>query len=458
MVFASLPFLFVILPLFLLGDSLARYCNNARARNAVLLGLSCLFYVWGENFNVLYLLAIGGITLIGGTLVHKLSCKKILLTIFISVNLLFLFYFKYRGWLFSLILPDIKPPQALMPLGISFFTFHAISYLIDIYRKEILPAKSILEFFTYFCMFPHLVAGPIVRYGQVENALHERYSGYNFFAYGVYRFLVGLNKKVLIADSLSLMVDSAFRIEALNHLHFFDAWLGMTAYALQIYFDFSGYSDMAIGLAAMAGIRFEENFKRPYSSCSIRDFWRRWHISLSSWFRDYVYFPLGGNRRGLFGTLCNLVIIFFLCGLWHGAELSFIVWGLWHGLALVLERLFFPAKPLNQVVGRVYVFFWVTVGWVFFRAANMDEALRMLLIMFSPDMFPVTLTYHVKATLALGVGACLILLPDRFLPDYAKTSIADISLYSIIPQFALAWLSVIILVSSETTPFLYFNF
>jgi len=226
-----------------------------------------------------------------------------------------------------------------MPLGISFFTFHAISYLVDIHRKDIKPARSVADFFAYFCMFPHLVADPIVRYAQIREQISGRRPDRELFNFGVYRFLLGLNKKVIIANSVSVIADTAFTNNMLGSgLGMMDAWVGIAAYTIQIYFDFSAYSDMAIGLAAMPGFRFEENFRRPYSSASIKEFWRRWHISLSSWFRDYLYIPLGGNRKGNLVSFCNLIIVFFLCGLWHGANLTFIIWGLWHGGFLVIER------------------------------------------------------------------------------------------------------------------------
>ena len=255
------------------------------------------------------------------------------------LNIFLLFCCKYVCWVISLILPFLELKQPKLPLGISFFTFHAISYLIDIRRGVIQPAKNAVDFLTYFCMFPHLVAGPIVRYAQVQHELTRRGPDASLFSYGVFRFLMGLNKKVLIANSVAGIADAAFVLSSQGNLHFLDAWLGIAAYTVQIYFDFSGYSDMAIGLAAMAGFHFEENFNRPYSSSSIREFWRRWHISLSSWLRDYLYIPLGGSRGSVLSTYRNQLVVFFICGLWHGADMTFIVWGLWHGIFLIVERM-----------------------------------------------------------------------------------------------------------------------
>lgn len=347
-----------------------------------------------------------------------------------------------------------------MPLGISFFTFHAIRYLIDVYRRHIPPAKNALDFLTYFCMFPHLVAGPIVRYAQVKDDLGARGPDKELFAFGMYRFLVGLNKKVIIANSVAVMADSAFSMSTVGTLHFFDAWLGITAYAVQIYFDFSGYSDMAIGLAAMAGFRFEENFLRPYSSASIREFWRRWHISLSSWLRDYLYIPLGGSRHGEFATYRNLLLVFFLCGLWHGADVTFILWGLWHGVFLVLERL--PVgrmlERLPGILCRGYTLLVVLVGWVFFRAENIGAAGTYLSDMFTVSFAPVALSYHATACVALVAGTVLCLLPDRFFPAPTSRMAGSFPASAYWLQALLAVLSVALLLIGARNPFIYFDF
>lgn len=298
MVFASLSFIFLLLPLFLAIDFSARLAKPGTLRNVGLLLISLLFYTWGEAAGVFLLLVLGVINYVAGNYLPKSKNPRLWIAAFVSLNLAVLVGFKYAYWLLSFVLPALANKTASMPLGISFFTFHAISYLIDVYRRQVAPARNALDFLTYFCMFPHLVAGPIVRYAQVKDDLSTRGPDRELFTFGMYRFLVGLNKKVIIANSVAILADSAFSMSAGGHLHFFDAWLGLMAYAIQIYFDFSGYSDMAIGLAAMAGFHFEENFQRPYSSTSIREFWRRWHISLSSWLRDYLYIPLGGNKRG----------------------------------------------------------------------------------------------------------------------------------------------------------------
>lgn len=316
MVFASLSFIFILLPLFLVVDFSARLAKSAVLRNSGLLFISLLFYTWGEAANVFLLFGLGIVNYAAGNYLPKSKNPRRCIAIFVAVNLAVLIGFKYACWLLAFVIPALVGKKASLPLGISFFTFHAISYLIDVHRRHIAPAKTALDFLTYFCMFPHLVAGPIVRYAQVRDDLAGRGPNRDLFSFGLYRFLVGLNKKVIIANSVAVMADSAFLMSAGGHLHFFDAWLGIMAYAVQIYFDFSGYSDMAIGLAAMAGFHFDENFRRPYSSASIREFWRRWHISLSSWLRDYLYIPLGGNKGSRQATYRNLLIVFALCGLW----------------------------------------------------------------------------------------------------------------------------------------------
>jgi alginate O-acetyltransferase complex protein AlgI len=460
MVFASLSFLFFVLPLFLAFDFTARRFSSLPLRNVALLGASLLFYTWGEAANVFLLLALGIINNAAGRRLPASGKPRLELALFIAVNLAVLTGFKYAPWLFSFLLPGPALHKASMPLGISFFTFHAISYLIDVYRRQISPAKSALAFLTYFCMFPHLVAGPIVRYAQVEDDLSARGPDKELFSFGMYRLLVGLNKKVLIANSVAVMADSAFSLSGLGNLRFLDAWLGIMAYAVQIYFDFSGYSDMAIGLAAMAGFRFEENFRRPYSSAGIREFWRRWHISLSLWLRDYLYFPLGGSKRGAFATYRNLLIVFFLCGLWHGADATFLLWGLWHGLFLIFERL--PAGRMLErapgILRRGYALFVVLVGWVFFRAENVNTAVAYMKDMFTFSFAPVVLTYHTLACVALLVGVALCLAPDRYFPEPASRRPGSFPAGAFFAQIVLAVASVALLLTGARNPFIYFDF
>lgn len=459
MVFASVSFIFLILPLFLSMDFCARLAHAATLRNMALLFVSLVFYTWGEAFNVFILVALGIINFFAGKYLPESKNKRFFLGIIVAVNLITLIGFKYSYWVISFFIPDLSAKKVSMPLGISFFTFHAISYIIDIYRKQIQPARTALDFLTYFCMFPHLVAGPIVRYAQVKEDLSARGPDKELFSFGLYRFLVGLNKKVIIANSVAVLADSAFSFGPEN-LHFFDAWLGIVAYAVQIYFDFSGYSDMAIGLAAMAGFRFEENFRRPYSSINIREFWRRWHISLSSWLRDYLYIPLGGSKESKQATYRNLIIVFFFCGLWHGADVTFVLWGLWHGLFLVIERLSVGRllERVPEVLSRSYTLIVVLIGWVFFRAENIDVAGAYLKGMFTISFAPVTLTYHAMACVALAVGVVLCLLPDRFFPAPTSRNAGEFSASAYGLQALLAVLSIAFLLRGARNPFIYFDF
>lgn len=460
MVFSSLSFIFVILPLFLVCDNLVRKIGNTFSRNIILLIVSLLFYIWGDTTNVFLLLALGIINFFGAKQLHR-SKGPLFLAILIVVNISVLFIVKYAFWVSGLIDPELMKKNIRMPLGISFFTFHAISYIIDVHRKTIEPARNVWDFLTYFCMFPHLVAGPIVRFAQVQNEMKDRWLDKDLFAFGIYRFLVGLNKKVLIANTVSILADSAFTMAPNGYLHGIDAWIGILAYTVQIYFDFSGYSDMAIGLAAMAGFRFEENFKRPYSSKSLRDFWRRWHISLSSWLRDYLYIPLGGNRGGTIATYRNLFLVFFICGLWHGANFTFVVWGVWHGLFLIFERL-----PLGKAIdkmplplARLYAMLVVIIGWVFFKADSLTDAIRYISIMFgSEGLGKLTLEYHFAGMLALAVAIVLCAVPDKVFPSPSSHTPAKFSFGFYGIQALLAVLSIRLLLVNARNPFIYFNF
>ena len=477
MVFASIVFIFAFLPAFLFCDGLGRLTGRrtgAGTRNAFLFASSLAFYAYGDIWHVLILLLMGVFNYGAGALLasRKRACMAEikggghnLLILLIFCNVALLLYYKYAYWLVGLVLdrPDLQAPA--LPLGISFFTFHAVSYLVDIWRGDTKPAKNAIDFLAYFTMFPHLVAGPIVRYAQVADDLGRRGPDRELFAFGLHRFLLGLNKKVLIANTAAPMADKAFELAGTGHLVFADAWLGLLAYAVQIYFDFSGYSDMAIGLAAMAGFHFEENFRRPYAAANMRDFWRRWHISLSSWLRDYVYIPLGGSRQGHFATSRNLLLVFFLCGLWHGADVTFVLWGIWHGLFLVLERNATFAQLLERLPGvlsRLYVAFAVLVGWCLFRAENWDSATEYLAILFSPALQAPLLLWFKASLLAVVIGLIICLLPDRFVrvpsAKEAGRNPSSFAWQSHALHIVLAVFSCSLLMSQARNPFIYFNF
>lgn len=345
MVFSSTAFLFLFLPIVLVLHFVLR---GVRFRNVLLLLASLLFYAWSEQGIVLLLIASIVLNYSFGLGIDR--CKdsaqaRTLLIAAIAMNLAVLAYFKYTSFLIGNLnwllaqfhWSEIKAPKIHLPAGISFFTFHAISYIVDIYRRSASAQRNPIKLALYFDFFPQLIAGPIVRYHDIESQLDRRSITLDDVSIGIQRFVIGLAKKMLVANTLAQPADEIFAI-AMPQLTPGVAWLGIVCYTLQIYFDFSGYSDMAIGLARVFGFRFLENFNYPYVARSIREFWRRWHISLSNWFRDYLYIPLGGNRCSPRRQYFNLLVVFSLCGLWHGASLNFLIWGLFHGAFLVLER------------------------------------------------------------------------------------------------------------------------
>ncbi len=398
MVFSSVIFLFFFLPV-----SLLLYLFPGRKwRNSFFLVASLFFYAWTEySYTLVLILSILGNFVFGMLLnrafererggLSEAKQKKRLLVCGICFNLGMLVIFKYTRFLLGNLsnvwswfgIPQFEIPSVYAPLGISFFTFHALSYLIDVYRGDAPAQKSPTGLAIYMAAFPKVLAGPIVQYGKAVKELGARTITSGAFVLGIERFITGLAKKVLIANPLAAVADAAFRLPAysLQPLH---AWVGILCFTLQIYFDFSGYSDMAIGLGKMFGFDFPENFNFPYISQSVREFWRRWHISLSLWFRDYLYIPLGGNKCSAGRTRINLVIVFLLCGFWHGASWNFIIWGAWYGLFLVLERTALGGiiesawRPLRHL----YLLFVVMIGWVFFRAETTAYAITYLKTLF----------------------------------------------------------------------------
>jgi len=382
MLFSSPVFLFLFLPV-----SLAlHFLIGHKFRNLFLLIASLLFYVWGEGTYVVMMVSIIAVNYALGRWIEGRTGERSVkgaVAVAVIINVGLLIAFKYSNFLVnqvnSALLPlritplDLKPVH--LPLGISFFTFHALSYVIDISRGQVRAGKP-LDFAVYMTFFPHAIAGPIVRYGDIAEQIRRRVITTAGFAEGIRRFILGLAKKVLVANTVAMTADAIFTLPQ-GELTAGLAWLGLVCYTLQIYFDFSGYSDMAIGLAKLFGITFLENFDYPYAARSVTEFWRRWHISLSTWFRDYLYIPLGGNRSGAARTCFNLVTVFFLCGLWHGASWTFAAWGLYHGAFLIIERtrigrvvelLWSPGKHL-------YTLLVVSLGWVLFRADSLSHSL-----------------------------------------------------------------------------------
>jgi alginate O-acetyltransferase complex protein AlgI len=396
MLFSSPLFLFLFLPvvLALAGVAYVPYALTGRRGflralvNPLLFAASLVFYAWGEpRFVLVMLVSIAGNWALGWCVGSWRGERRgrLALAAAVAFDLGLIGFFKYWNFLWdnleALQLPLARFPSdpVGLPIGISFFTFQALSYVIDVHRGDAERQRNPLDFGLYIALFPQLIAGPIVRYRDIARQLVERAITLEGFARGVRRFTIGLGKKVLIANVVAGVADEVFGLES-GQLTASVAWLGTLAYALQIYFDFSGYSDMAIGLGLMLGFRFRENFEHPYVSRSVTEFWRRWHVSLSTFFRDYLYVPLGGNRGGRSRTLANLAIVFFLCGLWHGAAWSFVVWGLYHGAFLVLERAFFTERRRERggLLGLAYTWLVVMVGWVFFRADTLARALAHL--------------------------------------------------------------------------------
>jgi len=386
MVFSSPVFLFLFLPVTLA----VYYLLPHRARNYWLLATSLVFYGWGEpKFLPVMLASIAANFLLALWIDGEDDTRrrKLIVALAVVLNIGLLVAFKYTNFLadgLNAILRAINEPAILipaiaLPIGISFFTFHALSYVIDIYRRDATALRDPFVMGLYIALFSQLVAGPIIRYHDIAYQLGERRIDRAMFARGVERFVIGLGKKVLIANTAAVPAELIFSLTS-DQLTTPVAWLGVLCYTVQIYFDFSGYSDMAIGLGLMFGFRFLENFNYPYISQSVTEFWRRWHISLSNWFRDYLYIPLGGNRGAPWRTYLNLVIVFFLCGLWHGASINFVVWGLYYGLFLVMERMGAGRSIARwwRPLRHVYLLLVVMIGWVFFRAETWPQAFAML--------------------------------------------------------------------------------
>ncbi len=401
MVFSTPIFLFFFLPIVLATYFSAR---GSTLRNLILLLASLLFYAWGQA-DSLWLLMLSVAINYGLTMLLNLftatAYRRVVLGFAVIANLFPLFYFKYSDFLYSLVSQICGPiiwqghPLVLatcLPLGISFFTFHCLSYVIDVYSGRVKAQRNPIDLALYISFFPQLIAGPIIRYHDICNQLVERQESLAKFAEGTRRFIIGLAKKLLIANVLGKIADEIFKLPP-GTFTSGTAWLGAVCFTLQIYFDFSGYSDMAIGLCLMFGFKILENFNYPYVSSSIREFWQRWHISLSNWFKEYLYIPLGGNRGGKFKTAINLVTVFFLCGLWHGASWTFVIWGLYHGFFISIEKI-----GLERLIKRawtplqhLYAMTVVIIGWVIFRAENLQQTQEFLKAMFFLSTSPQTL-------------------------------------------------------------------
>lgn len=464
MVFSSLVFLCIFLPIvFLLHCILP----GIRAKNAMLLLASLAFYGYGEPVYILLMLASALFNYICACLIEKKpSIKRVLVTIAVIGNLTLLVIFKYSGFLVGLVNgafgSSIPVPEIRLPIGISFYTFQAMSYVIDVYRGTTRAQKNFGKVLLYISFFPQLIAGPIVKYHDVEMEIQERHQTLEGVSDGIRRFLAGLGKKVLIANTMGAVADTLYALPN-TQVNIAVAWIGALSYMLQIYFDFSGYSDMAIGLGRMFGFHFKENFHYPYISGSIREFWRRWHMSLSGWFQEYLYIPLGGNRKGKVRTVINKFIVFLCTGIWHGANLTFLFWGIYHGFFLMLEE-FIPA--IRNAGGRIKSFFQhiyallvVCVGFVFFREDTMSQGLFWVKEMFTGFHFErictslawQQLTPVYLLTFAVGILACM---PVKKLVEGKKGYEA----LTYIGSLVVLVLCILNLASGTYNPFIYFRF
>ena len=391
MVFSSMTFIWIFLPILLF----VYYISKEKYRNIILLIFSLIFYSWGEPKYIVLMLISILVNYIFGRILDKCNKKKnktIVLIFSIIFNLGLLVYFKYFNFIATnidnIIGNNVIPNKNIvLPIGISFYTFQIMSYIIDLYRGDIKVQKNLLNLALYISFFPQLIAGPIVKYKDIDEQLQKRTVTIEKFSNGIKRFVYGLAKKVIFANTLAYIADTIFNSN-IEFLNMPIAWLGAICYTLQIYFDFSGYSDMAIGLGKMFGFEFMENFNLPYISESITEFWRRWHISLSTWFKEYLYIPLGGNRKGKIRTYINLLIVFFATGIWHGASWNFVVWGLFNGFFLVIERIKLKElldKNKLKFINHIYALLVIIFGWVLFRADTLKSALQYMKIMISPS-------------------------------------------------------------------------
>ena len=470
MVFSSILFIFFFLPAVLF----MYFIVPQRLKNFVLLFFSLIFYTWGEPVYILIMLFSTVFDYINGLLIEKfysnqrIKAAKIVLICSVVINLGILGFFKYNNFFIENInaLQGVELPliDIALPIGISFYTFQTLSYTIDVYRREIHAQKNIVSFGAYVTMFPQLVAGPIVQYKDIETQLNLHQVTVSGFSYGINRFIIGLAKKVLLANNIGLLWEQISG-GSLSSLPTSEAWLGAIAFSFQIYFDFSGYSDMAIGLGEMFGFHFKENFNYPYCAKSITEFWRRWHISLGSWFREYVYIPLGGNRQGLKRQLFNILIVWCLTGFWHGASWNFVIWGLYFGVLLIIEKVFLLKRlSRHRLLSHIYTLILVVISWVIFAFDNISNVGLYLKAMFGLNgvgFFSSEASYLLYSNAILWIACAVFSINlskrkslstetnvGKWVTPVVKTALSA----------GLFFISVSFLVGDTYNPFLYFRF
>lgn len=492
MLFSSMIFLWCFLPVVLIVNLLLSVLpfknaeNRIYVKNLWILICSLIFYAWGGIKYLIIMLASIVINYYGGHIINNAIKKKLVLVIIVICNVGLLFFFKYFNMFVIAVEAFIQSEQSftsslemmfsmkgtgalgikhiVLPIGISFFTFQSMSYVIDVYYGKVKVQNRLSSFALYVSLFPQLIAGPIVKYSDVEAEINYRKEKVESFRIGIKRFCYGLGKKVIVANTMGEVADKIWAND-ISSLGTLVAWLGIITYTFQIYYDFSGYSDMAIGLGKMLGFNFKENFNYPYLSTSIQEFWRRWHISLSSWFKEYIYIPLGGNRKGEKRTYFNVFVVFLLTGIWHGANFTFIVWGLLYAVLQIVERLFLKKlldKNPIKIINWIYTMLMVIVGWVFFRANTIFDAVEYLKQMFSLNVTDLSVLTFISAkllivllvaVLCMGVLQKILKRVYDKIENYMFVRIADVSI-----QFLLLILSISFIVSGTYNPFIYFQF
>ena len=457
MVFSSLTFLVLFLPILLIIYFLVK---NIKIKNYILLIFSLIFYAWGEPIYIIIMIFSIIITYFYARLIaSNKNYKKLILILTIILLLSSLLFFKYYNFIIEniniIFNINIKKSGLSLPIGISFYTFQAISYIVDVYNKKVKAEKNILYLALYISLFPQLIAGPIVRYETIADEIRNRKHSVNNIANGLKRFILGLSKKVIIANNMALIVDTIF--DSKTNVGSILIYLGALCYALQIYYDFSGYSDMAIGLGKIFGFNFLENFDYPYISKTITEFWHRWHISLSSWFKDYVYIPLGGNRKGKAIQIRNILIVWLLTGLWHGANWNFIIWGLYYGILLLLEKFVLKdiIPKIPNIISHIITLFLILIGWVIFRITDINTLLETLKYMFIYKETNI-LTFILNNTKL--IFSFYLIIPAIILCFKVKKRMIKNQYIINVLYIILLLINISILISNTYNPFIYFRF
>lgn len=466
MVFSSIVFLYIFLPIMLI----MYFIVPKKFKNAIMILASLVFFAWGEIRYIFIMLLLAIMDFFCGKSIEKYKGDKKKMRFYllfdVLVNLLILFFFKYADFIISNvnIITGLKIPllNIPLPIGVSFNTFQSLSYIIDVYRGTVVCEKSFYNYLTYTTLFPQIIAGPIVRYETVDEELVDKNISVDNFCKGIKRFILGLGKKVLIANNVGVLWNV---IEQGNYIHLSSAfaWLGIVAFALQIYFDFSGYSDMAIGLANIFGMDFDENFNYPYISKSITEFWRRWHITLGSWFKDYIYIPLGGNKKGFIKQIRNILIVWFLTGAWHGASWNFILWGVYFSIILILEKIFILKflEKLPKIIGHIYAIVLVLISWVIFAFEDLSKVVNYIKVMFNPtDLISNEVIYYFNNYIFIILVGIILSTPiiKRLFDNIENKDSFVCNMFSSLVYISIFFLCTASLVSDTFNPFLYFRF